>query len=380
MRAGFLLAAVCAATTSAGLAAAQGAEPVRGRPSLEMQEAVRDSYIVRFGPEVADVRGRANAIVRGLGGRLDLVYNGVTRGFAATLPPAAAARLFDADPAIVSVERDQIVSIVAETVPGGITYVRNGTNAAVPSGAFACVIDTGVDLDHPDLNVDTARSRSFVTTGRDSRSADDGNGHGTHVAGTIGAVDNDFGVIGVAPGVPIVGIKVLSSSGSGQNSWVIAGVNYAASLRCPVANMSLGGGASKALDDAVVAAAGAGVKFAIAAGNSSANTSTASPARVNAADVCVVAAVSSSGAWASFSNFGQSVDWAGPGVSITSTYSNGRYASLSGTSMAAPHIAGLLVLNQGIVTGGDATGDPDPSRAYPRARAGNAQGGATGCN
>ena len=111
-----------------------------------------------------------------------------------------------------------------------------------------------MDQDHPDLNVDTARSANFVSRGRDTK--DDGNGHGTHVAGTIGAIDNNIGVIGVAPGAPIVGVRVLNNNGSGSLSDVIAGIDYVAANAAPgdVANMSLGGGVSQALDDAVIAA------------------------------------------------------------------------------------------------------------------------------
>ncbi len=219
------------------------------------------------------------------------------------------------------------------------------------------MIDTGIDFTHPDLNVDTGRSRTYV-----GGTPADENGHGTHVAGTIAAKDNTFGVVGVAPGAPVVSVRVLNRSGSGTTSGVIAGIDYVASAAASgdVANMSLGGGASSALDTAVVNAASKGIRFVLAAGNESDDANNHSPARAEGSNIYTISAMSSSGALASFSNYGNPpVDFAAPGVSIKSTYKGGAYATLSGTSMAAPHVAGILMTTNNVATAGNVTGDPD---------------------
>jgi hypothetical protein len=297
---------------------------------------------------------------------LDRVYGSALLGFSARMSEAQAQRLAK-DPNVILVEPDRVmgllspvvekadVGILAQTTPPGI--VRVGGPGAGGS-ARAWVIDTGIDLDHPDLNVDVSRSRTFVSN---SRSPDDGNGHGSHVAGTIAAKNDSNGVVGVAAGAPVVAVQVLGKSGSGTTSGVIAGVDYvkASASNGDVANMSLGGGVSSALDNAVSSAASSGVKFAIAAGNSAVHANNSSPARVNGSNVFTVSAVNASDVFASFSNFGNPpVDFAAPGVSILSTYKSGGFATLSGTSMATPHVAGVLLL--GSIRGdGNAINDPD---------------------
>ena len=222
---------------------------------------------------------------------------------------------------------------------------------------MAIVIDSGVQADHPDLNVNAALGANFSS----DSSSDDFSGHGTHVAGTIAAINNSIGVVGVAPGTEIVAVKVLNRRGSGTISGVIAGVDYAASIaqNGDVANMSLGGGFSQALNDAVVAAASTGLKFTLAAGNESTSATTKSPASANGANIYTISSFANGDVWSSFSNFGNPpVDFAEPGSSIYSTYKGGGYATLSGTSMAAPHAAGLLLLGA-IRSGGTVSGDPD---------------------
>jgi subtilisin family serine protease len=167
-------------------------------------------------------------------------------------------------------------------------------------------------------------------------------------------------VVGVAAGATVVSVRVLNRQGSGTTSGVIAGVNYVAEAAAQgdVANMSLGGGISEALDNAVIAAS-AKVKFAIAAGNESMDANLSSPARANGNNIYTVSAMRQGDIWASFSNYGNPpVDYCAPGVYIFSTYKNGGYATLSGTSMAAPHVAGLLLLGR-ISTDGYVSGDPD---------------------
>lgn len=246
-----------------------------------------------------------------------------------------------------------------QETPYGITRVNGGVNYTGSNVAW--VIDSGIDLDHPDLNVDASRGFNAFTKGKDGKSMDDGNGHGTHVAGTIAALDNSEGVIGVAAGATVIPVKVLDSQGSGSYSGVIAGVDHvgANGSNGDVANMSLGGPVSQALDDAVVAASQNGIKFVLAAGNESSDANNSSPARANGSNVYTISAMDSNDNWASFSNYGNPpVDYCAPGVSVKSTWKNGSYNTISGTSMASPHAAGVLLLgNAG--NGGTVNGDPD---------------------
>lgn len=252
----------------------------------------------------------------------------------------------------------------SQETPYGIVRV-NGITEYTGSNV-AWVIDTGIDLDHPDLNVDATRGFNAFTTGRDAKSLDDGNGHGSHVAGTIAALNNSEGVIGVAPGAVVVPVKVLDSRGSGSYSGVIAGVDHVAAngSNGDVANMSLGGPVSDALDDAVLAASQKGIFFSLAAGNSSEDANNSSPARVNGSYIVTISAMDSSDGWASFSNFGNPpVDFCAPGVSVKSTWKDGGYNTISGTSMAAPHAAGVLLIGSAgtdSYVNGDPDGDPDP--------------------
>ena len=247
----------------------------------------------------------------------------------------------------------------AQETPYGITRVNGGVTYSGSNVAW--VIDSGIDLDHEDLNVDASRGFNAFTSGRDGKSLDDGDGHGTHVAGTIAAIDNNVGVIGVAAGATVIPVKVLDSRGSGSYSGVIAGVDHvgANGSSGDVANMSLGGPVSQALDDAVVAASQNGIKFVLAAGNESDDANNHSPARANGPNVVTISAMDSNDEWAYFSNYGNPpVDYAAPGVAIKSAWKGGGYNTISGTSMASPHAAGILLLgNAG--TDGSVIGDPD---------------------
>jgi subtilisin family serine protease len=184
------------------------------------------------------------------------------------------------------------------------------------------------------------------------------------VAGTIGAKNNGQDVVGVAAGATLVAVRVLDNGGSGTYSAVIAGVDHvgANGASGDVANMSLGGPASTALDDAVRAAASQGIEFVLAAGNSGAHANNYSPARANGTNITTVSAFAPGDTWASFSNYGNPpIDWAAPGVSVLSTRRGGGTTTLSGTSMAAPHVAGLLLLGN-VSSDGLVTGDPDGNR------------------
>lgn len=302
------------------------------------------------------------------------------QGFAAKMT-AEQASAYAQDPKVAYVEQDRwfvlsdaanaagnpssVTAVAAQSTPWGITRVGGAANGA---GLRACVLDTGVNVSHPDLVVDTQNSKTFISFGKDSKNVEDGNGHGTHVAGTIAAKNDANGVVGVAAGATIVAIKVLNSQGSGSTSDIVAALNYVASkgtALCAAANMSLGGGVSTALDNAVTAAAATGVKFALAAGNESANANTSSPGRVNATNVITIAATDSADKLATFSNYSASiVDWAEPGVSILSTWKNGAYNTISGTSMATPHATGLLLLGGPRSDGRQSSADPQGAKYY----------------
>lgn len=246
-----------------------------------------------------------------------------------------------------------------QETPWGISRVNGGVSYSGSNVAW--VLDSGIDLDHPDLNVDASRGFNAFTSGKDGKSLDDGNGHGTHVSGTIGALDNTVGVIGVAAGATVIPVKVLDSRGSGAFSGVIAGVDHVAvnGSAGDVANMSLGGPISAALESAIHAAAQTGVRFMLAAGNESQDANNVSPARLNGNNIYTISSMAQGDNWSSFSNFGNPpVDYCAPGSAIKSTWKSGGYNTISGTSMATPHAAGVLLLGNAS-TSGTVNGDPD---------------------
>jgi hypothetical protein len=245
-----------------------------------------------------------------------------------------------------------------ELVPWNIARVGYGDG----TGKTAWIIDSGIDTDHQDLNIDLARSASFIYG---NTSVEDGYGHGTIVAGIIAAKNNGTGMIGVASGAKVVALRVFDDAGQGTMSRAISAVNHVINVAAAgdVVNMSLGGGISSTLDNAVKTAAAKGIMFAIAAGNSAVDCINNSPARVDATNVYTVSAMDSYNRFASFSNYGTPVDFAAPGVSVTSTANNGSLVNAtSGTSFAAPHVAGILLLQGKVNTSGAVSGDKD---AYP---------------
>ena len=341
-------------------------------------DKIAGSYVCVFNKSVSrgSAQAEANRSVQAEQAQIKHVYSVALRGFAVNAAPQAIENMQRKNANIAYCEQDQVITAIqvrgmgpganakpgsaggggaqpAQETPWGIARVNGG---AAGNFATAWVIDSGIQLDHPDLNVDVARSASFVRG-----DAGDQNGHGTHVAGTIAAIDNSIGVIGVAPGAPVVAVRVLDRRGSGSTSGVIAGIDYVAQYGRPgdVANMSLGGGVSTALDTAVVNAAAGGVRFALAAGNETDNANNHSPARANGPNVYTISAFSIGDKWASFSNYGNPpVDFAEPGVSIKSTWTGSGYNTISGTSMATPHFAGIL-LQGAPANGGRVNGDPD---------------------
>lgn len=278
--------------------------------------------------------------------RADHVYSAAIRGFAARLSISQLAAL-EQNPLVDYIELDGDVWTTAQTLPWGIDRInadasstQAGDGSGTVSGVTAYIIDTGVDTGHADLNV--VGHRNFA--GGQNR---DCNGHGTHVAGTVGARDNTSDVVGVAPGVSLYGVKVLGCNGSGSISGVVKGVDWVTANRVlpAVANMSLGGGANTSLDNAVKNLAASGVVVAVAAGNSGANACNASPARAGTTNgVVTVAATDSNNREPSWSNYGSCVDIWAPGASVLSTKRGGGTTTMSGTSMASPHVAGTAAL------------------------------------
>lgn len=290
-------------------------------------------------------------------------FTGAVGGFVARLSATELVRL-KLDTSVSLIEQDRIIAYgtcfqVVE--PKLITWNVARVGYGDGTGKTAWIIDSGIDFTHPDLNADAARSKSFING---ITSAADENGHGTHVAGIIGAKNNTVGVLGVASGASLVALRVFNKDGEGTLSSIIQALSYVNSnaKAGDVVNMSLGEDEISAiLDQQVQNTASKGIFVAIAAGNDNKPAVQFSPGRVNGANIYTVSAVDSLDNFASFSNYGnEAVDFAAPGVRIPSTYLNGKYALFSGTSMAAPHVAGLLLLKgKSITFSGKAKNDPD---------------------
>lgn len=275
-------------------------------------------------------------------------FSGDLRGFVANLTSEEVIRIKNSG-IVETVEPDRIIALgtcFTVVAPGLITWNVKKVGYGDGTGKTAWIMDSGIDSDHPDLTVDLTRSKSFLPN---NLSIDDENGHGTHVAGIIGGKNNTLGVLGVASGANLVSIRILDKEGVGTLSSTLQALSYisANAKAGDVVNMSFGEeGISDALDRQVKAIAAKGVFFTIAAGNDGKAANLFSPARANGTNIYTVSAVDSLNNFASFSNFGNdAVDFAAPGVRIVSTYKDGNYARMSGTSQAAPHVAGLLLLN-----------------------------------
>ena len=290
-------------------------------------------------------------------------FVGEPGGFIARIT-AEEAEVLRHDDAIAAVEPDRIISLgscFTVVEPRLVTWNIKRIGYGNGIGKTAWIIDSGIDFDHPDLTVDQTRSKSFI---EGQTSADDQNGHGTHVGGIIGAKNNTFGVLGVASGASLVALKVLDNDGEGNLSYIIQALSYVSTNAeaGDVVNMSVGGeSGSSILDQQVKNMASRGIYFSIAAGNEGKLANLSSPARANAENIYTVTAIDSLDNFASFSNYGNDVvDYAAPGVRILSTWTDNRYAYASGTSMAAPHVAGLLLLRgRNITSSGVAKNDPD---------------------
>ena len=321
-------------------------------------------YIVTLRDDVGDVGSVAQSIARLHNGQLKHLYTAALRGFAIRNVPDAVAAAIANDPRVLRVEQDQEFHIVT-TTPNpqanppswGLDRIDQRSWAtpshsyafsATGNGVTAYIIDTGIDFTHPDLE---GRAQFGVDEISPSTNGSDCNGHGTHVSGTVGGA-----TYGVAKDVSLVAVRVLDCSGSGSTSGVAAGIDWVTAQKNShpavpmVANMSLGGGASATLDQAVTNSINAGVTYAIAAGNGNifgfaVDACTTSPARVAAA--ITVSATDNTDTKASWANYGTCVDIFAPGVSITSSWwssSGQRENTISGTSMATPHVTGAAAL------------------------------------
>jgi subtilisin len=318
--------------------------------------------------------GAAGAIAaeqaRSRGLEVEHLYSYALKGYSAVMS-AADAQALRSDPRVAYVSPDRPVQADAQVLPTGIDRVDGELSSTVSgngSGSVSvdvAVIDTGIDITHPDLNVaggvNCANGKSF----------NDSNGHGSHVAGIIGAKDNDIGVVGVAPGARLWAVRVLNPAGSGSFASVICGVDWVTAHKdvIDVANMSLGGtgtdptgsgcATGDPLHDAICNSVAAGVTYVVAAGNNGDDAANHVPAAYD--EVITVSALADfdgrpgglasptcredeDDTLANFSNFGSDVDLIAPGVCILSTYRKGGYATLSGTSMASPHVAGAAAL------------------------------------
>ncbi|KFA67648.1 hypothetical protein S40285_04954 [Stachybotrys chlorohalonatus IBT 40285] len=305
--------------------------------------AIAGKYIVRMRDGTFSTA--VSSAIQAIKADADHTFHRGFNGFSASLEDDELENLRH-DPNVEYIEQDGIITIsatqedapwglarISSAEPGGTTYTFED---AAGEGTCAYVVDTGIDTEHPEFEGRAVWGANFA-----DNSDADGQGHGTHVAGTIGSL-----TFGVAKKTQLIAVKVLDDSGSGTNSGVIAGMEFvvddAAQRDCPngvVVNMSLGGGFSRAVNSAAASIVDAGLFLAVAAGNEASDARGSSPASESSA--CTVGATDADDVLADFSNFGNVVDVLAPGVDILSTIPGGDTASFDGTSMASPHVAGL---------------------------------------
>lgn len=353
---------------------------------LKPGDAIPGRYIVLLDEDIAtaQVPDVASDMARKRTAEVGHIYRNGIRGFSAKMSASDAAAL-GKDSRVIAVEPDRVVALApppgkgkpdkggggnddpaptAQQTPWGIEAIGGASNGTGSNAVRIWILDTGIDLDHPDLNVHRGLSANFAK----GKSADDGNGHGTHVAGTAAAIDNSFGVVGVAAGAEVVAVRVLGNNGSGSYSDVIAGLDYISTKGSSgeVVNMSLGGPRSTALDNAVIALVTKGMHVVVAAGNDARDASNDSPGHLgnDYSRIYTISAHDGSNCLASWSNHGADIDYAAPGVGILSTWKGGGLATIGGTSMAAPHVTGLIAIgslnSNGSIGCGDSDGVAEP--------------------
>lgn len=396
-----LIASLVFTLAACGGGAGNTPTPANSTSAISQGQAGKYIVVLKPGESISSV----NSLAAGLANRPIHSYEHALVGFSGILSPSEYASL-SKDPRVSYIEPDQMVSIVKgppggsppgggggggggggtpppQEVPWGVHRIGADSNSNTGAGIGVAVIDTGVDLTHPDL-AGVVDGDNEVKPGDP---ANDDNGHGTHVSGTIAAVDNTIGYVGVAPDATIIAVKVLDRHGSGWVSDINAGIDWVAANKdaynIKVANMSLGGGGYiQSMHDAILAATNVGITFVVAAGNSSAYAGNYSPA---AYDDCVitVTALNPDDTFAYYSNWGEPpVDLIAPGTNVPSLWKNGGYNTISGTSMASPHVAGSAALfiasyfttngsypsftqvRDGLVAAGESgawSGDPDGS-------------------
>ncbi|GGZ42193.1 serine protease [Streptomyces inusitatus] len=333
------------AATAAGRAA-EGVIQNAGAPG-----AVKDSYIVTLRESAVDAGSKAGkALAAGYGAKIDRTYEAVLNGYAVSLSEAQAKK-FAADPAVASVAQNRVFRTTATQTNPPSWGLDRIDQSALPlnqsytypdtagEGVTAYVIDTGVRISHGDFGGRASYGYDAIDN---DNTAQDGHGHGTHVAGTVAGT-----AYGVAKKAKVVGVRVLNNQGSGTTAQVVAGIDWVTqnAVKPAVANLSLGGGADATLDAAVRNSIASGITYAIAAGNSNADANNYSPARVS--EALTVGSTTNTDARSSFSNYGSVLDIFAPGTGITSAWNTNDTATntISGTSMAAPHVAGAAALH-----------------------------------
>lgn len=354
---------------------AMSVQVAEATPPTDLPRVIPSNYIVVFHNNV-DAAPTANEMANRFGLGLKFRYQHALKGMAVTMPAALVSKLLE-DPRVAHIEQDVLVSINAQTLPTGINRVNaeldpiaNIDNVDDRVDVDIAIIDTGIDLDHPDLNVyqfaycqATNRAGTQFGCVEGDAGANDNSSisHGTHVSGIAAALDNNSGVVGVAPGARLWAVKVFKDDDTSTSSLVLAGIDYVTANAdvIEVANMSVGfsnpDGTFTAVDTAVNNSVAAGIVYAVAAGNDSTDVSNKSPAR--ATNAITVSALEdydgkpygNSGStqddtFAWFSNFGSGVDIMAPGVNIRSTIKDGGLGNKNGTSMASPHVAGAAAL------------------------------------
>ena len=346
-------------TGTMGFATVQAAP--QNIPVQAASQIIPGQYIVVLNDNVPNPQSVANDMAKEHGFKVSHVFNNAINGFTIQIQNNNALNNIQRNPNVSFIEQDMVVEAFLQVIPTGIDRIDADlgvTKSGDGTGSVdvdIAILDTGIDLDHPDLNV--FRNVSFVGTS----TGDDDHGHGSHVAGTAAALDNDVGVVGVAPDARLWAVKVLDSTGRGSFSGVIAGIDYVTKNadQIDTANISLGCKCkSLAGDIAINNSVNAGITYVVSAGNRASNAETFWPAS-NPNVITVSALADSDGkcgglgsstvhgaddSLATFSNYGDAVDIAAPGVNIYSTHKNGGYATDSGTSMSSPHVAGLAAV------------------------------------